>query len=73
MVLFGFVANRLNVSITGLEASQGTHYIPKWPEVMITFSLISVGFAIFRMAALHLPLFVEPKPVEEREPELVTI
>jgi hypothetical protein len=40
---------------------------------MITFSLISVGFAIFRMAALHLPLFVEPKPVEEPEPELVTI
>jgi Ni/Fe-hydrogenase subunit HybB-like protein len=71
MVLFGFVANRLNVSITGLEASQGTHYMPKWPEVMITFSLISVGFAIFRMAALHLPLFVEPKRAEEPEPETV--
>ena len=67
MVLFGFVANRLNVSITGLEASQATHYIPKWPEVMITLSLISIGFAIFRMAALHLPLFVEAERVEEPE------
>ena len=67
MVLFGFVANRLNVSITGLEASQTTHYIPKWPEIMITLSLISIGFAIFRMAALHLPLFVEAKRVEELE------
>lgn len=73
MVLFGFVANRLNVSITGLEASQATHYIPKWPEVMITLSLISIGFAIFRMAALHLPLFVDPKRVEEPEAELVAV
>jgi Ni/Fe-hydrogenase subunit HybB-like protein len=71
MVLFGFIANRLNVSITGLEASQATHYIPKWPEVMITLSLISIGFAIFRMAALHLPLFAEVKRVEE--PELVAV
>jgi Ni/Fe-hydrogenase subunit HybB-like protein len=73
MVLFGFVANRLNVSITGLEASQATHYIPKWPEVMITLSLISIGFAIFRMAALHLPLFAEPKRVEKPERELVAV
>ena len=73
MVLFGFVANRLNVSITGLEASQATHYIPKWPEIMITLSLISIGFAIFRMAALHLPLFEEPKRVEEPEEELVAV
>jgi hypothetical protein len=25
-------------------------------------SLISIGFAVFRAAALHLPLFVEPEP-----------
>jgi len=74
MVLFGFVANRLNVAITGLESSLGTHYLPKWPEVMITLSLISVGFAVFRAAALHLPLFVEPEPVEiEEELEPVSV
>jgi Ni/Fe-hydrogenase subunit HybB-like protein len=73
LVLFGFIANRLNVSITGLEASQATHYIPKWPEVMITFSLISIAFAAFRAAALHLPLFVEPQPAEEPEPELSAV
>ena len=68
MVLFGFVANRLNVAITGFEASLGTHYIPKWPEAMITLSLVSIGFAVFRAAARHLPLFPEPeqagKPAE---------
>jgi Ni/Fe-hydrogenase subunit HybB-like protein len=62
MVLFGFVANRLNVAVTGFEASLGTHYIPKWPEAMITLSLISVGFAVFRAAALNLPLFMEAEP-----------
>jgi len=70
MVLFGFVANRLNVAITGLEASLGTHYLPRWPEVMITLSLICVGFAIFRAAALHLPLFAAPERVEEQVEEL---
>jgi Ni/Fe-hydrogenase subunit HybB-like protein len=71
MVLFGFVANRLNVAITGLESSLGTHYLPKWPELMITLSLVSVGFAVFRAAAIHLPLFTEPEPAameEELEP-----
>ncbi len=70
MVLFGFVANRLNVAITGFESSLGTHYVPKWPELMITLSLISIGFAVFRAAAIHLPLFVEPAPdatIEELE------
>ena len=65
MVLFGFVANRLNVAITGFEASLGTHYIPKWPEAMITLSLVSVGFAVFRAAARHLPLFPEPAPAKK--------
>jgi Ni/Fe-hydrogenase subunit HybB-like protein len=74
MVLFGFVANRLNVAITGLESSLGTHYLPKWPEVMITLSLISVGFAVFRAAAIHLPLFIEPEPaVIEGELEPVSV
>ena len=29
MVVFGFIANRLNVGTTGLEAGSGTHYIPE--------------------------------------------
>ena len=29
MVVFGFIANRLNVGTTGLEAGSGTHYIPQ--------------------------------------------
>lgn len=56
-VVAGFVTNRLNVSITGMEASAGVTYIPKWTEVAITASIVAVGIAIFGLAAKHLPIF----------------
>lgn len=55
--LLGFVANRLNVSLTGMEASAGVIYVPKWTEVAVTLSIIAGGFAIFRLAAKNLPVF----------------
>ena len=57
MVVFGFIANRLNVGTTGLEAGSGTHYIPKWSEVAVTLSIVAAGFAIFRMIAQYFPIF----------------
>jgi Ni/Fe-hydrogenase subunit HybB-like protein len=57
MVLFGFVANRLNVATTGLEAGSGTHYLPKWSEIAVTLSIIAAGFAIFRGVAAYFPVF----------------
>jgi Ni/Fe-hydrogenase subunit HybB-like protein len=62
MVLFGFVTNRLNVSITGMEAGSGTTYFPKWTEVMVTLAIIALGFAIFRFAAKSFPVFPEESP-----------
>ena len=61
LVVLGFITNRLNVSITGLEASAGMHYVPKWPELAITGAIIAVGFALFGLAAKYLPIF----PAEE--------
>jgi Ni/Fe-hydrogenase subunit HybB-like protein len=57
MFLLGFVANRLNVGITGLERSLGVSYVPKWTEVAVTLAIIAAGFAIFRFAARNLALF----------------
>ena len=57
MVIFGFIANRLNVGTTGLEAGSGTHYIPKWSEIAVTLSIVAVGFATFRMIAQYFPIF----------------
>ena len=62
LVIFGFVANRLNVSVTGMETGSGTHYVPKWTEIVITLWIISLGFAIFRFAAKLLPVFGEEPP-----------
>jgi Ni/Fe-hydrogenase subunit HybB-like protein len=57
MVVLGFITNRLNVSVTGMEAGSGATYIPAWTEIAITLSIIAAGFAIFRFAAKNLPLF----------------
>jgi Ni/Fe-hydrogenase subunit HybB-like protein len=59
MVIFGFIANRLNVSVTGMEAGSGVHYIPRWTEVAVTLAIVALGFAVFRSVALQFPIFVE--------------
>jgi Ni/Fe-hydrogenase subunit HybB-like protein len=59
LTLLGFITNRLNVSITGMETSAGMHYIPKWTEVAVTGSIIATGFAIFGLAVKYLPIFPE--------------
>lgn len=59
MVVLGFIANRLNVSITGIESAAGTHYIPKWTEMAVTGAIIAAGFAIFGLVAKYLPIFPE--------------
>jgi Ni/Fe-hydrogenase subunit HybB-like protein len=57
LVVLGFITNRLNVSITGLESSAGVHYIPKWTELSITAAIIAAGFALFGLAVKYLPIF----------------
>jgi Ni/Fe-hydrogenase subunit HybB-like protein len=57
LVVMGFVVNRLNVSITGFEAAQGGHYVPAWSELVITLMLVALGFAAFRLAVRHLPVY----------------
>ena len=57
MVLFGFVANRLNISVTGVEAGSGVSYFPKWTEIAVTLFIVGLGFAIFSLAVKYLPIF----------------
>jgi len=71
LYLFGFITNRLNVSVTGMEAASGAHYIPKWTEMAVTLSIVALGFAIFRVAAQHFPVFEgrpEQAPVQAVRP-----
>ena len=73
MVIFGFIANRLNVGITALEAGSGMHYVPKWSEVAVTLSIVAVGFALFRWVAGYFPVFearaAQSAPAAVPEPE----
>jgi len=48
--LFGFITNRLNVSLIGFETYVGHHYVPKWTEFSVTLMIIALGFALFRVA-----------------------
>jgi Ni/Fe-hydrogenase subunit HybB-like protein len=57
--VLGFIMHRLNVSVTGLERSSGTHYSPSWMELTVSVGLVAIGFAVFALAVRYLPIFPE--------------
>jgi Ni/Fe-hydrogenase subunit HybB-like protein len=65
LVLLGFITNRLNVSITGMERAAGVHYFPKWTEIAVTASIIASGFAIFGLAVKYFPVFPTAEQPEQ--------
>lgn len=72
LVVLGFITNRMNVSITGMEGSMGVRYFPKWTELAVTGMIIAIGFAAFGLAVKYLPIFPEEQmqPEGAQEPEL---
>jgi Ni/Fe-hydrogenase subunit HybB-like protein len=66
LVVAGFIMNRLNVSITGLEASQGGSYLPTVAEGIISIMLVAIGVAAFALAVRFLPVMHRVE-----EPDLV--
>ncbi|MBI3950454.1 MAG: Ni/Fe-hydrogenase cytochrome b subunit [Acidobacteria bacterium] len=73
MVVLGFIMNRLNVSITGIEAYSGVSYFPSWTEVSVTIMIVALGFVLFGLAVKYLPVFPAGELVkssEEGAPEL---
>jgi len=72
MVLLGFVANRLNVSVTGVEAGSGIAYFPKWTEIAVTLFIVALGFAIFRFAVKYLPIFEGGVPAFAKQEAVVS-
>ena len=69
MMIMGFVLNRLNISITGMEGWAGKAYFPSWMEIMVTISIVTAGFIVFALAAKYLPLFKHEKPHVRVKPE----
>lgn len=56
LIVMGFIANRLNVSITGLQASSGFYYVPKWTEFALTLATIAAAVLAFRYAVIYLDI-----------------
>jgi len=69
LTLLGFVTNRMNVAITGMQASAGVQYFPRWTELSITLSLIVAAFSAFWYAVKYLPVFPMQVPSRFTEPE----
>ncbi|HYD16415.1 MAG TPA: NrfD/PsrC family molybdoenzyme membrane anchor subunit [Candidatus Nanoarchaeia archaeon] len=55
-VVMGFMANRLNVSITAVDAMTGANYVPKWPELALTGAVITAAVVAFRLAVIYLDI-----------------
>jgi len=57
MVVLGFVMNRINVAITGMDRSSGVNYFPSWTEIAVTASIVGAGFLLFGLAVKYLEVF----------------
>jgi Ni/Fe-hydrogenase subunit HybB-like protein len=57
MIILGFVLDRLNIAVTGMEAAARVSYFPSWMEIAVTMGIVAAGFVTFALAAKHLPLF----------------
>ncbi|MBZ5574291.1 MAG: polysulfide reductase NrfD [Acidobacteriia bacterium] len=62
LIVMGFMANRLNVSITGLQASSGVYYVPKWTEFAATFAVVTAAVVAFRYAVIYLDILPKNPP-----------
>jgi c(7)-type cytochrome triheme protein len=68
LVVLGFIMNRLNVSITGMEGASG-NYFPSWTEVSVTSMIVVLGFVLFSSAVRYLPVFPPDQTEESKEQE----
>lgn len=62
LIILGFILNRMNITITGMQGWTGTSYFPHWMEISVTVSIVTAGFIGFAYAAKYLPLFEHGSP-----------
>jgi Ni/Fe-hydrogenase subunit HybB-like protein len=54
--VIGFIMHRFNVAVTGMQLIQPTGYFPTWQELVISMSLIALGFIAAGLAVSFLPV-----------------
>jgi Ni/Fe-hydrogenase subunit HybB-like protein len=57
LVITGFLMNRLNVAITGLEGWAGGSYFPRWTEFAVSVSTVAAAVLAFGLAVRYLNVF----------------
>ncbi|MGE5315376.1 MAG: NrfD/PsrC family molybdoenzyme membrane anchor subunit [Acidobacteriota bacterium] len=57
LVITGFVMNRMNITITGMEGWAGKTYLPSLPEFSVTLGIVTAGFVAFYFIAKYFPVF----------------
>jgi Ni/Fe-hydrogenase subunit HybB-like protein len=65
VIVMGFMTNRLNVSITGLQASSGIYYIPKWTEFAASLATLAAAIVAFRYAIIYLDILPKNPPPKQ--------
>ena len=69
LAVLGFVMNRLNISITGMEAASGTRYLPSGMEIIVSLGLVATGMAVFGFAVRNFSIFPDGPMVHTSEPK----
>ncbi len=59
MVVLGFIMNRMNITVTGMEGWSGSQYIPSFLEFTTTIGIVTLGFVAFYYIAKYFPVFNE--------------
>ncbi len=71
LTILGFIVNRMNVAITGMAAASGVTYFPSFLEIVVTMSIVAVGFTLFALAVKFLPVFPEAHGASAAEAAVV--
>jgi Ni/Fe-hydrogenase subunit HybB-like protein len=59
MAVLGIVLNRLNVSVIAYNWNAAVRYVPKWTEVMVSVTLVTLGVVLFKWIANRMPILSE--------------
>ncbi len=54
--VLGFIMHRFNVAVTGMQLIHPTGYFPTWQELVISLTLIALGFIAAGLAVTFLPI-----------------
>ena len=68
VIVAGFMTNRVDVSVTGLQRSSGVYYVPQWTEFAATLMVLTIAVMVFRYSVIYLDIL--PKNETKMPPQL---